>query len=415
MLDVVIVGAGLAGLTCARALHAEGRSVKVFEAADAVGGRVRTDEIEGFRLDRGFQVLLTGYPEAQRWLDYAKLDLKPFRPGALVHHDGRFSRVADPLREPLAAVASLSAPVGSLADKLRILKLRRAVTKPSAEALWDRDEITTDEALRSRYGFSKTIIERFFRPFFGGVLLDRNLGASSRAFEYYFRHFATSKTAVPAEGMQRIPEQLAAGLPPRTVQLNSRVRSATADSVTLDTGERVEARAVVLAVEGPELNYLVPGFEAVGSQSTVCLYYDVPETPHVEPYLVLDAEGRGPAHHLAVMSTVSSAYAPKGRHLVSVSVVGMPGQADDELDQRVRAQMGTWYGETVTGWRLLRVYRIPHALPDQSPPALSPPERPARLATGLYVAGDHRTNASINGAMVSGRRAAEAVLADLPA
>lgn len=413
--DVLIVGAGLAGLCCARELNGRGVSFKVIEASDGIGGRVRTDEVDGFLLDRGFQVLLTAYPEAQRVLDYEALDLRSFYDGALVRFDGSFHRVADPLREPLAAPQTAFSPIGTLGDKLRVLRLRQSVRSPDLNALWARPEIPTGRALRERYGFSEVMIKRFFEPFLGGILLDQNLDASSRAFEFYFRMFTEGETAVPARGMQQIPEQIAAGLPDHTVQLNTRVQRAAPRSVTLEHGGTVEAKAVVIATDGPEVAYLLDEFEPPASRSVLCLYYAAPEPPTADPVLVLDGEGDGPVNNLTVMSNVSPHYAPAGQALVSVSVIGNPSQPDAEVEARVRGHLHRWYGVAVDAWRPLKTYRILHAQPAQEPPALVPPERPARLAEGLYVAGDHRTNASINGAMVSGRRAAEAVLQDLGA
>lgn len=411
--DVLIVGAGLAGLSCARELARHGVSCKVVEASDEVGGRVRTDRVEGFTLDRGFQVLLTAYPEAQRVLDYDALALRSFVPGALIRLDGRFERVIDPLRQPLDAVATLLASVGSLGDKLRVLKLRQAVTGPPLEELWRRPEVTTREALTERYGFSEEMVRRFFEPFFGGILLDRSLAPSSRAFEFYFRMFALGATAVPAQGMQAIPEQLAAALPEQTIQLNTRVAAAAAGQITLETGRVVPTRAVVIAVDGPEMAYLVPGLDPPSSKSVLTLYYAADAPPVDAPLLVLDGDGGGPVNHLAVMTNVAPEYAPAGQALVSVSVLGNPPQADTEVEQRVRAHLRQWFGETVDDWRHLKTYRILHAQPGQEPPALTPPAQSVRLGEGLYVCGDHRTNASIDGALASGRLAAEAVLREL--
>ena len=411
--DVLIVGAGLAGLCCARELDRHGISFKVLEASDGIGGRVRTDEVDGFLLDRGFQVLLTAYPEARRVLDYEALRLRPFYDGALVRFDGAFHRVADPLRAPLAAPGTATSPVGTLADKLRVLRLRHGVRKPTLDDLWDRDAITTRQALSERYGFSDVMIQRFFEPFLGGILLDRDLGTSSRAFEFYFRMFTEGETVVPANGMQAIPDQLAASLPSHSIQLNTRVQHAGPGTLTFEDGNTHKARAIVVATDGPELAYVLDGFDPPASRSVLCLYYAAPEAPTDDPILVLDGEGTGPVNNLAVMSNVSAAYAPDDRALISVSVVGNPSQPDAEVERSVRTQLRRWYGDAVTDWQHLKSYRIVHAQPAQPPGALTPPERPARLSKGLYLAGDHRTNASINGAMRSGRRAAEAVLEDL--
>ena len=203
--DVLIIGAGLSGLSCARHLHEGGVPFQLLEAADGVGGRVRTDEVEGFRLDRGFQVLLTAYPETQAALDYEALDLKPFYEGALVRTGGRFHRVADPLRRPLGAPATLLAPVGSIADKLRVAWLRWSVRRGSISDLLRRPETTTLDALRRRWGFSDRIVDAFFRPFLGGILLDRDLEASSRMFEFVFRMFSEGRRRSRRPGWRRSP------------------------------------------------------------------------------------------------------------------------------------------------------------------------------------------------------------------
>lgn len=411
--DVLIVGAGLAGLCCARELHRHGVSFKIVEASDGIGGRVRTDEVGGFLLDRGFQVLLTAYPEAQRVLDYDALNLRPFYAGALVRTGGAFHRIADPLRDPAAAPSTARAPVGTFTDKLRMLRLRQSVRRGSLDVLWARDEIATREALLERYGFSDEMVHAFFEPFLGGLLLDRSLDASSRAFEFYFRMLTEGATAVPARGMQQIPDQLAADLPGQSIQLNTRVQHVAPGRLTFEDGRTYDAPAIVVATEGPELAYLLDGFDPPASQSVFCVYYAADEAPHAEPILVLDGEGEGPVNNLAVMSNVSAAYAPDDRALVSVSVIGNPSQPDAEVERRVRAHLRRWYGDAAEGWQHLKSYRIVHAQPAQPPSTLSPPERPARLADGLYLAGDHRTNASIDGTMRSGRLAAEAVLSDL--
>ena len=411
--DVVVVGAGLAGLACARHLAAAGVQPLVLEASGAVGGRVRTDVVDGFRLDRGFQVLLTAYPEAQALLDYDALDLRAFEPGAKVWLGDKLHHVGDPLRAPLSALPTLLAPIGTFADKLRILKLRLAVTGGSLDELQQRPEMTTEQALRERYGFSDAIIERFFRPFLGGVLLDRSLEPSSRAFELYFRMFAKGQAAVPALGIQQIPEQLAAALPNDSVRLHARVEALAPGRVTLGVGDPVGARAIVIATDEPEATMLRRRASPAVGRAVCAVYWSAPEAPVDTPILVLDGDDGGPVNNLAVMSQVAPSYAPAGRHLVVTSVLGNPACTDAEIERRIREHMRTWFGDAVEGWVPLKTYRILYAQPEQAPPALTPPERPHRLGDGMYVAGDHLTNASIQGAFRSGRLAAEAVLADL--
>jgi phytoene dehydrogenase-like protein len=406
--DVLIVGGGLAGLACARELHRRGASFRVLEASDGVGGRVRTDLVDGFRLDRGFQIYLTGYAEGRQVLDLAALNLKPFARGALVRNGGRFHRVADPRSAPLAALRSLFNPIGSVADKLKLLRVYRA-----AKAARPGPDVSTAGALAAA-GIGPKLVERLFRPFLGGVFLERELSTSARFFHFVFRAFAAGPGAVPALGMQAIPDQLAAALPAGAVRLNAPVSSVRDTAVTLASGETLRAKAVVVATEGPTAARLLNGaVRDPGSNGTVTLYYSADEPPVREPILVLDGEQRGPVNNLVVMSNAAPAYAPPNKALIAASVVGIPAEDDDTLDVRVREQMRRWYGDAAGRWRFLRAYRIPHALPKQEVGALEPFARPVRLKPGLYVCGDHRDTASIDGALTSGRRAAEAVCADI--
>jgi phytoene dehydrogenase-like protein len=410
--DVLVIGAGLAGLTCARRLHDRTLDVQVLEASDRVGGRVRTDTVDGFRLDRGFQVLLTAYPETQRELDYDALDLHPFHDGALVRYNGRFHRIADPRRHPLDAPRTLVAPIGSLADKLRILRLRRTLARNSLPQVMERPEHTTLEALRTRWGFSSAMIDRFFRPFFGGIFFDRTLEASSRMFEFVFKMFAEGRTVLPAGGIDQMPRQMRQHLPGKAVRLNAPVEAVEAQSVTLRDGETLQAPHVVVATEAPEANRLVGNVTPTEGRSTVCLYYDAPRSPLDDPLLVLNGDGVGPINNVAVPSDVAPGYAPKDRALVSVVVVGPPPDPQDTLEREVRAQLIDWFGLQAGGWTHLQTQHIPYALPEQAPPFLSPPEKAVRRRPGLYVCGDHRRTASLNGAIAAGRAAADAVWAD---
>ena len=407
---IVIVGAGLSGLACARALTARGVEAVVLEADDAVGGRVRTQRQDGFLIDRGFQVLLTAYPEAQAVFDYDALRLGAFAPGAWVRTGGQFQTIGDPFRRPSQAIPTLLADVGSLADKLKVLRLRQSVRAGTVDDLWRRPEMTTEAALRERYGFSDRMIERFFRPFLGGVLLDASLGASSRAFEMYFRRFSEGDAALPAEGIQALPEQLAAALPDGTVRLGARVSGVTRGEVRVEGGDAIPARAVVVAADATGAGALL-GQETPAWKGTVQIAWAADAAPVDAPVLLLDGEAGGPLNNVQVVSAVQPTYAPAGQALVTGSVLGTPSLGDDALDAAARTQLRRWFGDAVDGWRTLRVDRVPNALPDL--PSLDPPERPPWVREGIYVTGDWRRNGSINGALTAGRHAAEAILADL--
>lgn len=406
--DVLIVGGGVAGLCCALRLNQQGISSQVLEASDTVGGRVRTDEVEGFLLDRGFQVLLTAYPEARSVLDYDALDLRPFYPGALIRCENRFHRFADPWRHPIDGLLGLFSPVGSLSDKLLVAKLRRQVLSGAVEDLYRRPETTTINALRT-VGFSEHMIDRFFKPFIGGVFFDPDLGVSSRMFEFGFRMFSIGDTALPSRGMGAIPEQIAGRLPAGCVRTGARVASIQHDGVRLDSGEEIQSQAIVVATEGPEAARLLGDQEKPGSRSVTCLYFVMDEPLLSHPLLVMNGEGKGPINSLCSPSSVAPGYAPRNRSLLEVTIIGSPDQDDKQLEAAVRAQLTDWFGQPARGVRHLRTYRILHALPMQTPPTSAPGSTSRQVGPRLFVCGEYQSVASLQWAMVSGRQAAEAV------
>jgi hypothetical protein len=402
--NVVIVGAGLAGLTCARALRERGIAATILEAGDGIGGRVRTDLVDGFPLDRGFQVLLTAYPEAQRWLDYDALDLQRFYAGALVHTDTGLHRLADPWSHPVAAVASLFGPVGTTADKLRIAWLRARLAGGSTESLLARPETTSAERLAAD-GFSADMLRRFLRPFFGGVFLERDLTTTSRMLEFTFRMFASGAAAVPAAGMGQIPAQLASPLPAGSLRTGVAAAQVTRDSVTTVAGEHLSADAVVVATDARSASRLLGTPAPAPGRNVLCLYFAAADAP-AEPYtLVLDGEGDGPVNNVCVRPGLPGSTGM----LVSASLLEPYPSSIDAAVDAARAQLGRWFGAGVGDWRFLRAYDVRDALPDQSVGALDPQHEQPRLESGVFICGDWRQVGSINGAMVSGRHAAEAV------
>ena len=423
---VIIIGAGMAGLACATWLHRAGRAVLVLEAADAAGGRVRTDVTpEGFRLDRGFQVMLTNYPEARRIFDYDALNLKSFRSGAVIRlADGRETTLQNPLQRPLAAFTALASPIGTLSDKLRIISLVRHLLKYTPEELIARPATDTLSFLQ-RYGWSEQMINTFFKPFFGGVFLDRELTTASNFFEFVFQQFVTGEAAVPALGMQQLPEQLASRLLAGTVRLNSAVAGIDGTQVRLTTGQVLEASAVVLATDGLTTLRLLAGRSGsaddaastpaarfpTAARITTCTYFATPggHSPgRNDKLLRLNAASGSLAHNVAFPADVSGAYAPAGRALVSVSTHGERSLNEAELTTKLREELAAWFGPAARDWEHLRSYRIPAALPVYL--AGHPAQQPLKLAENLYRCGDWTAYPSLNAALATGREVAEALI-----
>lgn len=408
--DVVVVGAGLTGLAAAGHLTRAGRSVMILEASDGVGGRVRSDHVDGYILDRGFQVLLGGYPEPRTVLDLGALDLRAFDPGAVIHFDGAFAMLSDPFRRPQNIIRTLRAPVGSRTAKARTAALALlSRTWPSDGPAPGPDSSTREWLARS--GLSGPMTDRFLRPFLAGILLDPDLVSSARQARFVLRSLATGSTTVPAQGMGAISAQLAAALPDGSVQLGRRVSSVDRGAVQLEDGSSVAAPHVVVAVEGPTAAAILDGsVRDPGSRSVGCLWYASDQAPHRSAAIVLDGDGTGPVNNLAVMSNVSATYAPAGRALTAAAFFDL-SMSDIEIDRAARRQLVGWFGAEVDDWDLLRVDRIVHAQPKQLPGTFLQGLGPLRLGDGVYVCGDHLQNASIQGALVSGRRVAELLIA----
>jgi phytoene dehydrogenase-like protein len=276
------------------------------------------------------------------------------------------------------------------------------------EQLYERPETTTIDALR-RQGFSERIIETFFRPFLGGVFLDAELLTSSRMFDFVFRMFSKGNAALPARGMGAMARQIADQLPRETLRTGTRVEAIEESSVRLASGEQLQSEWIVVACEAPAAARLLDGDISAAGQGVTCLYFAADQAPVDEPILVLNGEGKGPINNLCVPSQVAPTYAPPKRSLVSVTVLGV---ANDEnaLITEVHAQLRDWFGNAADRWSHLRTYRIPYALPNQRPPALSPVAKPPQRGDGLLVCGDYLDTASIQGAMLSGRHAAEQIV-----
>lgn len=410
--DIAIIGAGLSGLACARELARAGRQCVIFEASDGVGGRMRTDVVDGYRLDRGFQVFLPAYPAARSVLDYEALELRSFLRAVDIFYGGRFHRAADPLHHPFQISRVIRDRVVPWRDRWYALLLRKDIAGLRSVPR-EMTETTTESFLRD-YGFSSDFIDRFFRPFFGGIFTEKELRTSSRMFVFVFSMFDRGGATLPAKGMQSVPNLLAGAVPPRWIRLNSPVTAVAPREITLDTGEKIQARQIVVATSEEMACRLLPHsgpVKAPASRSLTCVYFSADaKTLPSEPVLLLDGEGRGPVNHACILSNVAPDYAPRGKKLVSCSVLGAPSSS--ELEGVVREQMTRWFGPGVAAWEHLRTYRIRNAQPEARQLHVGDSVPDPRVAPGIFRCGDYCEDVSINGAILSGKRAAQALLAE---
>ena len=419
--DVVVVGAGLAGLVAAGRLSRAGLDTVLLESSDGVGGRVRTDVVDGYRLDRGFQVLNTAYPQVARVLDVQALRLAPFVRGARVLTSRGHVLVGDPRADARGPLGLLRGPFGSPVVAARMARLSAETALGGPDRALGAAERTTAAELEAR-GLTGPVLESFLRPFLAGVFLEDSLGTSSRFFLLVWRSFLRGTIGVPADGMGAIGAQLASRLPVGTVHVSTPVRSVHPHGVVTDGG-RVAARAVLVATDPGTAADLLPGLPRPDLHGVTTWYHAAPQDafgsdrPGRRPdaarpgsLIHLDGRGaqRGPLVTSVVLTDSAPGYAPAGRALIASSVLG-----DARPDARtVLREVATLHGRSPAGLELLGRVHVPGALP-AAPPSLGDLRRPARLTDGLFVAGDHRDTPSIQGAMASGSRAARSIMDEL--
>ncbi|MFF1375538.1 NAD(P)/FAD-dependent oxidoreductase [Streptomyces sp. NPDC058308] len=431
--DVVIVGAGAAGLSAAHRLTSAGVTTVVLEAAPYVGGRMSTEKVDGFRLDRIGQLLTTSYPELRRTPGLDSLVLRPFAPGLLVHSDGRHHRAAAPkagrsARGALTTARALAsaplgparaalnparaapgtaprpAPLGNSLDQARLGAALARLAATPVERLLTRPELPARNALSAR-GLPSRTIDGFLRPLLSALLCDPGLTTSSRCADLALHAFARGRLCVPEGGADVLPDLLAATLPPGTVRTGVRVTSVSTSSVgTAEHGE-FPCRAVLLATDARAASELLPGLRVPPFHEVTVFHHTAPEPPLDGAALLLDADRAGPVAHTSVISQVDPSRAPADRVLVSSTVLGPPPD-----ERAVRTHLAALYGTPTHRWELLAVHHTREAVPAMPPP--HDVRRPVRLLSGLYVCGDHRDTSTVQGALHSGRRAAHAVLTD---
>lgn len=403
--DVVIVGGGLAGLAAARRLQRSGVSWQLVEATDRLGGRVTTDEVDGFLLDRGFQVLNTAYPKLGTLLDLSVLQMGFFTSGVLVRRGDALHRLTNPLHEPAGAPRTAAAPVGSLADRLRFAALAGACATLPVDRLLSTPEVSTETALR-RAKLSGRIIEEVLRPFLSGVFADRQLETSNHVAAMIIRSFARGRIGLPAGGMGRLPAAIAAPLPAAQIRLETPASAVLPGRVRTAAGE-IGCRAVLVAVDPPSAPTLLPAVARPRMHALTTYYHAAPAAPLDEPILLVDGDRREIIANTVVISQAVPSYAPAGRHLIATSVVGSTAP-----EPVVRDELTRLYGRPTADWEHLTTVELPSALPAAAPPQ-GRLRKPVDLGDGFFVAGDHRDSPSIQGALASGWRAAGAIVRSL--
>ena len=402
---ITIIGAGIAGLTCAKYLKDKGVEVVVIEAADAVGGRVRTDVVDGFRLDRGFQVLLTSYPEAERLLDYDALRLNKIPSGARIRNGNEFFTMPNPLKNFLAAPQALFSPVGSLIDKARVLQLNFATQNSVEPDL--RSEDSTISFLKN-FGFSETMLDRFFIPFFRGVFLERDLQTNSALFKFLYSQFSKGDVVIPEDGMQAIPEQIKGHLSADQIRLNTMVQKVDGRTIFLQDGEVIESDTIVLATDATTAARLLGEERTTEFNGTACFYFESDSSLNLsgEPFLIINSNKNELIDHILPVSDVMPSFAPKGKTLISVNVVGKR----EATEQEICSELANWFGRDKS-WNHLKTYKIPDALPQFF--AGSPSEYDLKISETLYRCGDYTAYPSLNAAIRSGRLVAEMITSGL--
>jgi phytoene dehydrogenase-like protein len=413
--DVVVIGAGVAGLAAARRLSVAGREVCVIDASDDFGGRIRTDQVDGLLLDRGFQLYNPSYQEGISVLDLTALDVKSFSPGVIVSIDSRNYKMADPKREPTWAIDSLLAPVGKISSKLKFARyaIGLALTKTDSKKYDQR----TDAFLRAKFG--QELTDKLLRPFLAGVFLEPELATSKRFLDMALKSFIAGSPGVPRAGMQAIPRQLAAQLPNGSIHLNVTAKAVASTMVRTDLGD-IRCRSVVIATNARSAALLIPSLKVPPSNAVTTWYHlancagsDLTEGKST---LVIDGkkfqgtqdDPSRPLVNTVVMTNAAPSYASNGRTLISSSALGVHPSAQSE--SQVRSHLASLYKVPTGNWTHVATYPIPDALPMMSAPHNV--EQSVRLTDGVYIAGDYRQVSSINGALASGRRAAEALLTD---
>lgn len=400
-----IIGAGVSGLIVAINLEKQGFEPTIIEATDRVGGRVKTDKVDGYQLDHGFQVLLDAYPKAQEYLDYSALALQPFLPGAIIYKNRKSQAIGDPLRSVKLLFPTMTSSIGSLSDKLKILKLNTTLKKKSLTSIFNDSETTTRRYLEN-LGFSNAMINDFFQPFFSGIFLEPDLATSSRMFEFVYKMFGEGLATLPKTGIGAIPEQLKERLSQTTFLWNTKVESIKDTTLHLSTDQELHSDYTIIATEASKL---IPNLrnQDIPWKSCDNLYFKTSKPKDKRPLIGLIADQGTLINNIFYHDTLPTPVA-YGHSLLSVTVVKDHGLSEEALIATVRSELATYCHITETTF--LKRYKIPRALPDLNGLRYECEPSETQLTDSVFLAGDHLLNGSLNAAMISGERAALAVI-----
>ena len=383
----------------------------LIDSSDRVGGRLRTDVVDGFRLDHGFQVLLTEYPEVKRYLDLEALGVKAFRPGGHVHTRQQHFKFADPLREPAQIIRSALSPVGTLSDKLKLAELGLKLRGRTVEDCFKK-KYTSESTIEYLWslGFSEQIVERFFRPFFGGIFLEQELYTPAAMFRFIFKMFGQGQAVLPAEGIEAVAQQLAGKLNQTDIRLNTSVEAIQDNSVVLDDGSTIEAPGGIIVACPPAAVLPQLAGEPLEWKSTTNLYYYSSRRLKENRLINLVSDPTSLINTFTVLDEVAPTYklTGQGGSLISVTLrepLGREenlGQAEQDLLRHSRLPNDSL--------KFLHRYEVRQALPKLSPVAFSYDPTHCRVVNRTFLAGDHQLNGSLDAAMRSGRLAVEGLL-----
>lgn len=402
---VYIIGAGISGLISAIELEKAGFSPTIIEKTNSVGGRVKSDLIEEYLLDYGFQVLLTQYPAARRYLDYDKLQLQKFAPGAVIFKNGQSYKIGDPLRDPSFLWSTMTAAVGSISDKLKILKLSNQVKRTDLDTIFQEEEKTTLQYLKD-YGFSQKIIDHFFLPFFSGIFLEPHLDTSCRMFLFVYKMFSEGNASIPKAGMQAIPNQLQGQLQKSKFLFNTSVKSIDDGQIHLVDGLNLDADMILIATDPTNI---LKTNKPKPTQWHACttLYFKAPSSTLQQAIIGLIADPNALVNNVHFPSDLQSQNNSKA--LLSATVVKAHQLNEADLVKKVKAELATYCGIQDVEW--IKSYVIEKALPKVKELKYRAAKTDIHFGGNVFLCGDHLANGSLNAAMESGQQAAEMMLA----